>query len=318
MIEIKTYGPDLISQWNQFIDSSKNGTFLLRRDFMDYHADRFTDRSLLFYRDNKILGVLPASQQQSGASICSHGGLTYGGLILDSKATLTDTWELFDSLIDYMRTSGIGELIYKPTPYIYHRTPADEDLYCLFARCNATLVRRDISSVIDLHHPYHTRRIRLCGAKNAKKAGISCRISTDFDSFWDILDDTLIQRHGVHPVHTKHELNLLANRFPHNIILAAAFSSDDKMIAGTVLFMTDTCLHAQYIAANETGRQHGALDMLFINILNGVIPIITTQTFFDFGRSTEGNGREFNANLLYQKEGFGARGVCYDTYTIKI
>ena len=35
--------------WNDFVARSKNGTFLLHRDFMDYHADRFFDCSLLIY-----------------------------------------------------------------------------------------------------------------------------------------------------------------------------------------------------------------------------------------------------------------------------
>jgi type I restriction enzyme R subunit len=36
--------------------------------------------------------------------------------------------------------------------------------------------------------------------------------------------------------------------------------------------------------------------------------------FFDFGRSTEGDGDYLNEGLISQKEGFGGRGVVYDTY----
>ena len=38
------------------------------------------------------------------------------------------------------------------------------------------------------------------------------------------------------------------------------------------------------------------------------------RLYFDFGKSTEDLGTYLNENLIYQKEGFGARGVCYDTY----
>ena len=40
--------------------------------------------------------------------------------------------------------------------------------------------------------------------------------------------------------------------------------------------------------------------------------------FFDFGKSTEGDGTVLNESLIYQKEGFGARGVCYDWYEWKV
>ena len=35
--------------WDAFVDMSKNGTFLLKRGFMDYHSDRFFDCSVLIY-----------------------------------------------------------------------------------------------------------------------------------------------------------------------------------------------------------------------------------------------------------------------------
>ena len=38
------------------------------------------------------------------------------------------------------------------------------------------------------------------------------------------------------------------------------------------------------------------------------------RAYFDFGISTEDGGRVLNEGLIYQKEGFGGRAVCYDTY----
>jgi hypothetical protein len=36
--------------------------------------------------------------------------------------------------------------------------------------------------------------------------------------------------------------------------------------------------------------------------------------YLDFGRSTEGDGSILNGGLIAQKEGFGGRAICYDTY----
>jgi hypothetical protein len=72
---IQRYTPALRDTWDAFISASRNGTFLLQRGFMDYHADRFTDHSLLFFRDEKLIALLPAEEREG--TLTSHGGLTY-------------------------------------------------------------------------------------------------------------------------------------------------------------------------------------------------------------------------------------------------
>lgn len=57
--------------------------------------------------------------------------------------------------------------------------------------------------------------------------------------------------------------------------------------------------------------------MLFDHIINNVYSDrqrYADITFFDFGKSTEDEGNYLNHNLIFQKEGFGGRGVCYDSY----
>ena len=33
--------------WDDFVENARNATFLFKRDYMDYHADRFADHSLI-------------------------------------------------------------------------------------------------------------------------------------------------------------------------------------------------------------------------------------------------------------------------------
>ena len=76
-----------INHWNSFIKSSKNGTFMLDRNYMDYHSDRFVDNSLMFYdEDGSLTAVMPASLHEN--ELRSHGGLTYGGIISGRKMTV--------------------------------------------------------------------------------------------------------------------------------------------------------------------------------------------------------------------------------------
>ena len=136
MFEIRRYTPALANEWNQFVAASKNGTFLFDRRYMDYHADRFQDHSLLFYLGERLLAVLPA--HQSGDTLCSHNGLTYGGLVMSPRLTVVQTMNLFRELNDYLRGEGFRHVSYKCIPWIYHRLPAEEDLYALITNMTKT------------------------------------------------------------------------------------------------------------------------------------------------------------------------------------
>ena len=124
------------------------------------------------------------------------------------------------------------------------------------------------------------------------------------------LDNNLENKYGVAPVHTCGELELLAGRFPENIKLYMAYLGEEAL-GGTVTYINKQTVHTQYISASPKGKSLGALDLLFSELINNVF---TDYTYFDFGKSTEREGTYLNENLIFQKEGFGGRGVCYDTY----
>ena len=50
MIEAEIYTPAMHDEWNSFVARARNATFLFDRRYMDYHADRFTDHSIVFRR----------------------------------------------------------------------------------------------------------------------------------------------------------------------------------------------------------------------------------------------------------------------------
>ena len=145
MFRLVRYTPDRQREWDDFVARSKNGVFLFRRDYMDYHADRFDDHSLMAYQGGQLIAVLPANR--AGDALVSHGGLTYGGFVTGDRARAAGALGLFAALLDHARDVGMRAVVYKPVPHIYHRAPAEEDLYALF-RFGARLLRRDVSSAI--------------------------------------------------------------------------------------------------------------------------------------------------------------------------
>lgn len=311
MFEIKPYTPQLANEWNAFVAASRNGTFLLDRQFMDYHSNRFDDASLLFYRKGKLAAVLPGNVR--GDTYYSHEGLTYGGLLVNTAMRTAYVLTCFELLQTRLKAMGIKKLVYKPTPWFYHTRPTEEDVYALFKLGGANLVARGVSSVIFLPATQFSswRKLRMKGVKKAEKQGVEVGVSQDYEAFWKILDHNLSTKYHTHPAHKLEEIKLLATRFPHNIQLFTAMKQGE-MVAGVVVFFhKNQTVHTQYIAASPEGKKCGALDLIIYHLVD------TCQgryQYFDFGVSVEQNGHYLNENLIAQKEGFDASAACYDTY----
>lgn len=308
MFEIERYTADQKAIWNQFVLNSKNGTFLFDRNYMDYHSDRFEDHSLMIYRKGKLYSLLPANKM--GSVLYSHQGLTYGGVIMSDKVTVADSVEMFRVINACLKESGFEKVIYKPIPFIFHQHPAQEDLYALFRTSNAKIIGRNISSTIIQSDKMKFIESRKSGIRKALSNGITVRQSNDLSAFWEILDTNLKNKYGVAPVHTLSELQLLQSRFPQNIKLYLAYK-DDIALGGSLLYVTKQVVHTQYISANIEGKELGVLDLLFDYLINHEY---TNYPYFDFGQSTENMGSVLNESLIFQKEGFGGRGMCYDIY----
>lgn len=307
MIEIKKYDSQDKFAWDGFLTNSRVDTFLFYRDFMDYHSDRFTDNSYLFYRKGKIAAILPGNVSDS--VFYSHQGLTYGGFVTSPKLGVTDIMELFKLLNFELSKEGIKEVVYKPTPFIYHLIPSQEDIYALFL-LNAKKIGCNISSTIKQINKLAFTESRKSGIRKAKKTNVEILESEDFYSFWEILENNLKSIYGKKPVHNVEEMILLYTRFKRNIKLYLA-KFDDTVVGGCVLFLMKNIVHVQYIAANGIGKNIGALDLLFDKLIN---EIYFEYQIFDFGQSTEQMGIYLNENLIFQKEGFGGRGIVYEIY----
>lgn len=314
MIEIKQYNLDDAAKWNEFVAISKQGTFLFNRNYMDYHSDRFADCSFLVMEKGRISAALPANRK--GDTLYSHQGLTYGGLLTTERMTAEKVCSIFSELNILLKKMGIKQVVYKAIPWIYHRIPAEEDLYALTNICHAQLVSRDISSSFSLHDVRKFTESRRSGIRKAARNGILVSESQDLAAFWNILNNNLTVKYDASPVHSLAELQLLMGRFPKEIKLYMATTTDGEPLGGTLVYETPNVVHTQYISASPDGKAMGALDLLFDYIINKVYK--GRNGYFDFGKSTEASGTVLNQQLIHQKEGFGGRGVCYDTYEWKI
>jgi hypothetical protein len=309
-MDLRPYRAGMADAWNAFNAQAVNGHFLFDRRFMDYHADRFRDASLVVEQDGAPLALLPLNLAEDGA--WSHQGLTFGGLIhagLGARAIL----DVLDACAERLHADAAGALIYKALPWIYPRAPAQQDLYWLFRR-DAALIRRDVSAAIDYRARGRVSSRRDRGARKARKAGLTFQQSGDWPAYWRLLQGVLAERHGVAPVHSLAEIELLASRFPEEIALFVA-TRDAELQAGVVMFRSDLVAHAQYIAVGDAGRETGALDGLFDHLIE---LHAARSRYFDFGISNTDRGRVLNEGLMAQKEEFGASAVVHDVYRVSL
>lgn len=301
------------NEWDSFVTTAKNGHFMFYRDYMDYHADRFIDHSLMFYDDKEnLIAVLPANIKE--AILYSHQGLTFGGLLLNNKSTTEKVYDLFTAAIRFLKEEGnVNSIIYKRMPDFYNAHPSQEDLYALFL-LGSSVIRRDVSSLIDVANPLSYSKGRKWSVNKAKKELISVNEETTYVDMWALLSQVLIAQHGTKPVHSLEEIELLHINFPNNIKCYTA-RLNGELVAGTVIYETETVVHTQYLANSEKGRELGALDLVIDHLIKN---IYKDKKYFDFGISTEDNGRTLNKGLIAQKEGFGARAFVHEFYEIKI
>ena len=314
MIVIRRYSDCDRMLWNEFNSKAKNRLFMFDRDYMDYHRDRFVDHSLLLYSDETLVALFPACEREK--TLISHGGLTYGGLLTDCSMKQHTMMDCVEALKEYAVGHGFNKIVYKTIPYIYHKQPAEEDRFALFAS-GAKLVTVDASTYVNLRNPLKMPKGRKAQISRAQREGVSVLRLTelkDYKEFIQLENEVLEARHETHAVHTAEELKLLHDRFPDNIHLFVGIK-DGKIIAGTVVFEYENVVHTQYMAANDEARCIGALDLTVATVMK---TYSESKAWLDFGISTEHNRIYLNEGLISQKEGFGGRTGVYEIWEMNL
>jgi len=308
LFEIRRYTPADKCIWDLYVAKSKNATFLFRRDYMDYHSDRFQDHSLLFFKGSRLYAVLPANAE--GGILFSHHGLTYGGLLMDKEVCTADVLTLFEELNGYLRKQGFHRVLYRAIPWVYHRLPSEEDLYAMFWKCGARLQQRMSGTVIFMDEHLRWRKDHRRRLRQAQTAGIRVERNASMEEFWPLMNENLQKKFGASSVHTLDEILLLKSRFPNEIIQYNAYLGDE-IVGGITFYVMGYVLHGQYSGTNDAGKQLGAMEAIYDQVM---YRDFQHMRYLDFGTSNEEGGRILNEGLIAHKEGYGGRTVMYDTY----
>lgn len=312
MFKVIRYEEAYFEAWNTFAGEANNGTFLFNRNFMEYHKSRFTDHSVLIYHKNKLTAIFPANEVRK--TIYSHQGLSYGGLILPVNIKALWVMHIFYYLLKYYYEQGYEMLVYKAVPKFYFNHFDQSEEFVLHY-LNARKYRSDINSVIPLkmQPDFQERKKRAIKKTEARKVEI--RKNDAVSSFWNqLLIPNLQKAHQTTPVHSVYEIQRLQERFPNNINHYLMYL-DNRLVAGTTLFRYGDVAHCQYIAANEEGKESGALNYLFHQL---VYQELAHLHYLSLGISTEPEGQVLNKGLLEWKEGFTTHTYTHDFYKLNM
>ena len=324
---VRRYGVGNRDEWDRFVDVSRNATFLFKRDYMDYHSDRFQDCSWMAYKGGRLIALLPSNLTVE-STLISHQGLTYGGWILpQAHLDGSDLLEIFRIAISEWRKLGIKKLIYKPLPFFYAERPSQEDLYALF-RLGVNIKETNLSMTIDLRSPGTYNKLRQRKLARTKDLMSEIEEMDDPEEMMNLVSACLAERHDTVPVHTVSEMRLLKSRFPENIRFfgirekytprpgESVGSGEKKQLAAAVcVYDTGLVAHAQYIATSTEGRAGDYLTPLFTNL---IMEEFKNHRYFDFGISNEAHGLVLNSGLLRQKASFGATGTAVYAFEVAI
>ncbi|MDQ8014040.1 MAG: FemAB family protein [Flavobacterium nitrogenifigens] len=310
---IRKYSQDDYSIWNDFVDQSKNATFLFHRDFMEYHKDRFEDFSLLVFEEEKLKAVLPANKK--GNAVYSHQGLTYGGLVYLAKLKASKVELILDEILLFLKENKIETFYYKPIPdFYFSEGNAAIDFFLL--KRGAVLERKEMNLAVNLTVPLKISKSKMKHFRRIENLDLDIFEEENFDPFWEkILEPRLIEKFGAKPVHSKEEIAFLRSKFPKNIRQYSAYRNDE-IIAGITIFETKNVVKSQYGATSKTGEEFRALDFLFINLIHKYKR--KGKHFFDMGIVGEENELGYNQGLLAQKEELGCTVYNQDFYKIEI
>lgn len=278
---------------------------------MEYHKARFDDASVLIFNGDILTAVCPLNK--IGNVVYSHQGLTYGGLVFPNNISLDEQFNVFKVLLQYLEDENVNQLVLKVLPELYQVLPCSALTYIMY-KLKAEVSKCELTAALCPSNPQlKITNNRKRGLKRGMKHSLKVKEEDDFENFWNtILVPNLKARFETTPVHSLDEIQKLKHHFPDKIRQFNAYFNNE-IVGGVTIFETQNVAHAQYISATTNRQELGTLDVLFDHLINKVFH---DKAYFDFGTSSENQGKSINQGLLNWKLSFGTQIFNHITYTI--
>lgn len=325
--EVREYDESVADIWDEFVlNKSINGTFLQTRNFLNYHpTGRFEDGSLLFYKNNKVIAVVPACiiQGENGRELFSHKGSTYGGIIVHKDYYKAERcFDIIKSLDEYI----VGRYDYitlKLTADIHSLESSDLLQYALTYCGYDNYI--ELNTYVDLSNvgenvciSFDRNKIR--NIRKCEEQGLSFRElynDNEISDFYTLLEINL-SKYGLKPIHNIEELIAFKHdRIPQNVKFYGVFK-DNIMMAGGMMFIFERAnvIHAQNLSADYRFNEYSPITYMYYRVIKQAK--IDGFSALSWGISTENRGSHLNFGLIRNKESYGSKHQLNRTYYKRI
>jgi len=321
MIRIEPYTNDQRSMWNAFVADANNGTIFHDLDFLSYHPpDRFNEHHLMFYRGEKLVGVMPMAIVESDGQAVARSpyGGSWGG-IAHSETKFHVVNEMVTQWIAYARAIGVKKCRLVTPPIVYHQQ-VDNHLDFALLKHGFALTDRQLTSVISLL-PVSAAPMKLLSGsawrnvRKAIKSGVRVEVSQDYQSFYEILKHTIEQKHGSPITHSYAELLRLRDLVEDRMVLYLAYF-ERQPVAGVLCFVANQrCLLAFYNGFLDAHQALRPLNLVFLRVIKDALA--RGYHYIDLG-TTSGLHTKIAYGLFRFKESLGARGYFRDHFALAI
>lgn len=331
-MRIIPYSATYRETWDRFLEGTRNGTFLLGRDFLDYHDVVFDDCSVLVYAEEAmvdnadiplgtdgLVALFPANWSAQEKRVYTHQALGYGGLLVNVDLKLHDVMEISQALFTYYANYlQAEEMVYAPLPFIFNEYPNGDELYSLF-QAGAKLLRRTVNMVVPLKDQHRLPSLKNALARKAiERQMYISRLQEDdvetMEQYVSLLqDETAIL--SLSTFSRARSVEAIQGLIHSNSRFARYFMVKDPngLQAGCMVLVTERVAYIRQLVCTEYGRQNGALELLLKHLTDDKFGGVK---YLDMGSSYKDH--RLDNTLLHAKEGFGGKAVCYDTYVLRL
>ena len=312
--KVKIYNQSDCLVWNAFVSNSKNATFLFNRDFMEYHQDRFDDYSLMIYKNDKLVSLLPANK--NGAIVYSHQGLTYGDLVFINDLDTKQRQVVYEAMLLFFQTQNIKKVVIKSLPKFYD-CQKSISFNPWLTQDNSLVSKQNMVLAIDYNADYKIHKTKLKRYNKFQRNGFIIKQGRqELDVFWSaILVNRLEEKHNSKPVHSILEIQDLHFKFEQEINQYNIYQNEE-VLAGITIFKKGLVVKSQYAMATIAGERLGALDMLFVYLIEMFKS--DGMRYFSMGSVTDDSKLGYSQGMLKQKQELGCTTYIQDIIKLDI
>lgn len=310
--------------WDMLVlEESINGNFLQTRNFLNYHQPKkFVDNSLLFFKGDELVAVIPANEIEDGQILISHQGSTFGGLVISKQfATISNFNWIFYELMEYIKKKGYKRVEFRMPNWLYARDERHYELLDYYFHLNGFSVQAEVGFFIDINslEPEFEKKydqLRRRKLKKSLKSNLQFRkldSNEEIKEFYNTLADNML-KFKTTPLHSYENMLDFKNNRLENIVSFYGVFHENDMIAGSMVFnfCDKKVFHTQYLASRYQYLDLCPNEYLYTQLIKEAQ--LLGYRYLSFGTATLEHGAVFNENLALYKEGYNTETYVNRTY----